>query len=174
MSHRKLTPALFALTALAACQAPITFPGQADQIGAARDTVLAACTADAPAAERMALAVNEARQQQGKTLLQGDETLALIAQSHACDMLATGRATVAGSDGSNVVDRARRAEYDRCGVAQLVAVGGTPEGTVAGWLASDQHRVELLEQGARDFGVGVTRDANGRAWFSLVIGDTCR
>lgn len=174
MSYPVFTTALLALTTLAACQAPLTSFGRGDQPSAAKDAVLAACTADAATAERLALAVNEARQSRGKTLLQGNETLALIAQGHACDMLATDRATVAGSDGSNVVDRARRAEYGKCGVAQLVAVGGTPEGTVAGWLTSDQHRVELLEQGAKDIGVGVTRDSGGRAWFSLVIGDKCR
>lgn len=123
--------------------------------------------------QTMVEAVNAARGAQGKTILKNNVQLTEIAQRHACDIAATGQPSVAGSRGSNVVDRARAVGYPTCSVAQLVAVGGTAEGTVASWLVSLPHRAELLGQTSDEIGVGITRDASGRAWWSVVLGEDC-
>ena len=139
----------------------------------AEQALAASCTGDPALSAQMVQAVNAARAAEGKTVLDPNAKLDQIAQSHACDTAAMGRATVAGSNGSNVVDRARAVDYPTCGVVQLVSVGGTPTGVVSGWLASIPHRDELLGQPSEQVGAGVTRGADGRLWWSVVMGERC-
>lgn len=164
-------------TALTACQPtdgflprftdePVSAPSGSDLSGMM-------CAGDPALSERMAEAINVAREGEGKTLLETDGTLSSIAQSHACDIAAIGHASVAGSDGSNVVDRARTAGYSSCGVTQLVSVDDSPEGIVGGWMNSVPHRTELLSQLNEEIGVGVTRGSDGRMWWSVVMGASC-
>ncbi|MBK4216331.1 CAP domain-containing protein [Paracoccus caeni] len=134
----------------------------------------AVCAADPLLPSAMVDAVNAARAGQGKSLLKPDERLSGIAQSHACDIASHNRASVEGSDGSGVVDRARAARYPTCGVAQLVSVGGSADAAVSRWLASGPHRDELLAQTPVDIGAGVVRGPDGRLWWSLVLGENCR
>lgn len=177
MNLRPVFTFALCLTALTACQprggflpsgaddSPVTQTGQ--QIPGAM------CSGDPALGQRMIEAVNAARAREGKTLLESDETLTSIAQSHACDIAATGRASVAGSDGSNVVERARAAGYRACGVAQLVSTGGSPEATVGSWMLSEPHRTQLLTQLTEQIGVGATRGSDGRIWWSVVLGEDC-
>lgn len=165
------------LTALTACQPRDgflpRFAGDPSVAQTGQDAPGAMCAGDPALSQRMAEAINAARGREGKTLLETDETLSSIAQAHACDIAATGRASVAGSDGSNVVERARAAGYSTCGVTQLVSVEGSPEGIVRGWMSSTPHRAELLAQLNEQIGVGVTRGSDGRLWWSVVMGADC-
>ncbi|MCQ0971722.1 CAP domain-containing protein [Paracoccus sp. TK19116] len=140
----------------------------------ASQSLAASCTADAAGANALADAINAARSVEGKVLLDRNETLDGVAQSHACDMVRMGQATVAGSNGSNVVDRARAVGYPTCGVIQLAQVGGSPTGIVNAWLNSPPHREQVLGQLSDEIGVGVTTGADGRQWWSVVMGDNCR
>lgn len=133
-----------------------------------------ACTGDAALADEMAQIINEVRGVGNKEILDRNGRLDTAAQDHACDMAMTGQASVAGSDGSNIVDRARAVNFPTCGVTQLVAMGGTPQGVVRNWLISAPHREQVLGQSNDDIGVGVTRGADGRLWWSVVLGDDCR
>ncbi|SNT72804.1 CAP domain-containing protein [Paracoccus seriniphilus] len=137
-------------------------------------SLASSCSGDPAMQQQMMDAVNAARASAGKSVLDVDPKLVEIAQAHACDMAATGRATVAGSDGSNIVDRARAVGYDTCGVAQLVAVGRSPEGILAGWQRSLPHREELFSQMSTEQGAGVVRGADGRLWWSVVLAEDCR
>lgn len=130
----------------------------------------AACPTNDALNQQMFDRINTVRAEQRKTPLKGNNILARIAQAHICDISATGRASVAGSDGRNVVDRARDAGYPTCGVSQLISVGGSPNAVVASWMASIPHRTELLQQQGEALGVGTMRDAQGRIWWSVVIG----
>ena len=175
MSAKALAAAV-SITFLAACQpegriAPL--PVAEVPAAPAEEALAASCTGDPALSAQMVEAVNAARTAEGKTVLDPDAGLERIAQSHACDMAAMGQATVAGSNGSNVVDRARAAGYPTCGVVQLVSTGGTPLGTVNGWLASMPHRDEVLGQPSDQIGAGVTRGADGRLWYSVVLGERC-
>ncbi|WP_170167142.1 CAP domain-containing protein [Paracoccus methylarcula] len=178
MKFRPVFILTLCMTALTACQpnegvlSRITERFPAARTG--QEMPAAICAGDPALGQRMTEAINAAREGEGKTLLDPDTTLSGVAQSHACDIAATGRASVAGSDGSNVVDRARAAGHPACGVTQLVSVGGTPEGIVGGWMASAAHRDELLAQLNRQIGVGVARDNAGRPWWSVVIDKDCR
>ncbi|MDO5631510.1 MAG: CAP domain-containing protein [Paracoccus sp. (in: a-proteobacteria)] len=137
-------------------------------------TTAAQCLADPVQSQEMETALNAARQVEGKTILRTHAKLAGIAQSHACDMARMGQATVAGSDGSNIVERARAVSYPTCGVVQLVTTGGTPTEVVNRWLASQPHREQVLGQLSTDIGAGVTIGPDGRRWWSVVMGYDCR
>lgn len=137
------------------------------------ETLAASCQRDDLQADALIEAVNAARRAEGKTILKVDNKLNLIAQGHACDMAAAGRVTVAGSDGSSVVNRARAAHYPPCGVIQIVWRGGSATEAVAAGMRSDPHREQLLGQFSDDIGAGVTTGPDGRNWWSLVIGDNC-
>lgn len=140
----------------------------------AEEALAASCTGDAAVAAALDGAVNAARQAEGKTLLDSAPLLAQVAQSHACDMAAFGRVDVEGSNGSSVVDRARAVGYPVCGVVQLVSRGGTPTGAVSTWLSQEAQRTELLGQTSRQLGSGYAIGADGRTYYSVVLGDNCR
>lgn len=139
----------------------------------AEESLAAQCTGDAARAAQLDAAVNAARAAEGKTLLDPAPALAQIAQSHACDMAERGRVDVEGSNGSSVVDRARAVGYPVCGVVQLVGRGGSPAEAVAGWLALGPQRTELLGQTSRELGSGQATGADGRIYYSVVLGDDC-
>lgn len=138
------------------------------------DPGAAACTVDPLLQAGMIDAVNAARVGQGKTVLKVDDRLNAIAQSHACDVAASGQASVIGSDGRGIVDRARAVRYPTCGVAQLVSVGGSASGAVGQWLASVPHREQVLAQTPDEIGAGVARGPDGLLRWSLVLGNDCR
>jgi uncharacterized protein YkwD len=132
------------------------------------------CEGDAPTAQRLRDLVAASRAKQGKSALEENDLLNRIALYHACDMAQTGRADVAGSDGSNVVDRARAVGYPTCGVTQLIGAGGSADGTVSAWLEMEAQRDQVLGQSSDEIGTGVARAADGRLWHSVVLGDDCR
>ncbi len=131
------------------------------------------CVGDEVQTDALVDAVNDVREQQAKEFLKPNKKLHKIAQAHACDMALTGRASVAGSDGSSIVDRARRGGYPPCGVIQMVSVGGQPYGLVEAGMRSPPHREQLLGDLSDAIGAGVATSPDGRRWWSLVIGDSC-
>ncbi|MFN4059687.1 MAG: CAP domain-containing protein [Paracoccus hibiscisoli] len=168
----RLSLAASCILSLAACQVPglgVTAP-QAP----AEEALAVECRGEPEAGARLSATVNAARLSEGKTVLAVNDQLDRIALAHACDMARTGRADVAGSNGSNVVDRARSVGYPTCGVVQLVGAGGTPEGTVAAWLVPGPLREQVLGQLSYQIGSGVARGADGRLWHSAVLGNNCR
>ncbi|MBU2956685.1 CAP domain-containing protein [Paracoccus sp. 1_MG-2023] len=167
---RAAVTAIAALGALGACDRFAPEPA-ADPV---EQSLAASCQGDPALAERLSVAVETARRAEGKSVPARSAELDRIAQSHACDMALTGRADVAGSNGSNVVDRARAVGYPTCGVVQLVGSGTSPEGMVANWLVPGPNREQVLGQLSFDIGSGVARGADGRLWHSVVLGNDCR
>ena len=169
---KRLSLAATCLLALSACQMPI--PGLTAPQAPADQALAAECSGDMDAGQHLSAGVNAARAVEGKNALAPNAELDRIALSHACDMARMGRADVAGSNGSNVVDRARSVGYPTCGVVQLVGAGGTPEGTVNAWLIPGPQREQVLGQLSYQIGSGVARGADGRLWHSTVLGNNCR
>lgn len=180
MSNRTLAALVLCSLSLSACQqggpaasdSDLLFEDQMVPLTAG-DTASAMCSGNPALQERMSQTVNAAREAEAKTILDIDDKLTGIAQSHACDIAARGEASVTGSDGSNIVDRARAVNYPTCGVVQLIAVGGTPEEVVAAWLGQRAQRTELLGQISDEIGAGVASGPDGRLWWSVVMGDDC-
>lgn len=140
----------------------------------AQDVLAESCAGPSGLAAEIASEINAVREAQGKTTLGISAKLDRVAKSHGCDVARTGRATVVGSNGSSVVDRARAAGYPTCGVIQLVGAGGSAASVVSAWMRSAPHREQLLGQLSDEIGAGVATSASGRVWWSVVIGDNCR
>lgn len=185
MIPNRLSALMASAALLAGCQSVVDLPNATLE---ARDLVpyeigtsvpppaeplAAMCSNEGIDASAMVEAVNAVRGAEGKVILTPETRLDGVAQSHACDVAGIGRPTVAGSNGSSIVDRARAANYPTCGVIQLVAVGGSAEEVIARWMGSPPHREQLLGDLSDDVGAGVTRGPDGRRWWSLVIGDNC-
>ncbi|MFC0200477.1 CAP domain-containing protein [Paracoccus rhizosphaerae] len=154
---------------IAACQPQIPEP----TAPIPEDGLAAMCSGVPEAGARLNQLVNGARLAEAKPALEISEDLNTIALSHACDMAMMQQADVAGSNGSNVVDRARAVGYPTCGVVQLVNVGTTPDGAVASWLIPGPQREQLLGQLSYEVGSGVARGPDGRLWLSTVMGNDC-
>ncbi|WP_157994747.1 CAP domain-containing protein [Paracoccus tegillarcae] len=140
----------------------------------AAETLAGSCVRDDVQANALIEAVNAVRGAEGKVLLTENARLNTVAQSNSCDMARIGRVQVAGSNGSSIVDRARSVNYPTCGVIQMAWLGGSAFEAVATGMRSDAHREQLLGQLSDEIGAGITRGADGRNWWSLVIGDNCR
>ncbi|WP_299839137.1 CAP domain-containing protein [uncultured Paracoccus sp.] len=139
----------------------------------AQEALAPSCSNDGIDSAAMVEAVNAVRAAEGKVILKPESRLDKVAQSHACDVTRIGKPTVAGSNGSSIVDRARSVNYPTCGVIQLVAVGGSASEVISRWMGSPPHREQLLGDLSDDVGAGVTLGPDGRRWWSLVIGDSC-
>lgn len=166
------------LATLAACNStmPTGLDGHAGPAPEppAEQALAAVCSGDAALAGQMTEVMNATRSAEGKTVLAPDARLDRIAVSHACDMAGRGRLDVAGSNGSNVVDRARAVDYPTCGVVQLVGRGGNPPGVVSTWLGQQAQREQVLGQLSYQIGSGAVRGPDGLVWYSVVLGNNCR
>ncbi|MDM7458095.1 MAG: hypothetical protein P3W94_001810, partial [Paracoccus sp. (in: a-proteobacteria)] len=88
--------------AVAACAEPsamVPALGVAAPNPPAEQALAAECVGDTAEAAQMLATFNATRAADGKTVLEGDDRLMRIAQSHACDMARRGRLDVAGSNG---------------------------------------------------------------------------
>ena len=174
MSPRLAAVAVMIVAAVAGCNRGKSADEDLFADATADTAPVGICEGDASLERAMVDAVNLQRGSQGKSILEVDDKLTRIAQDHACDVAVRGQPTVTGSDGSNIVDRARAVKFPTCGVAQLVSVGGDADGVVQRWALSIPHRQELLGQVSDKIGAGAVRGPDGRIWWSLVLGDDCR
>lgn len=182
MTYMRLTALTACIGLLAACEPDpqtgvIVLDGEVETgvpAAPADESLAASCVRDDAEADTLIDAVKAIRAAEGKVVLTEDDRLNRVAQTHSCDMERMGRVTVAGSNGSSVVDRARSVNYPTCGVIQMAWRGGTAAEAVAAGMRSDAHREQILGQLSDDIGAGVTVGADGRRWWSLVIGDNCR
>ncbi len=135
-----------------------------------------ACTVpDGAAGMRSALvdASNAARADNGRNALEQDDTLARIAQDHACWMADTGNFSHKGEGGSTSADRARAAGYDYRFIAENIAFGQrTVDQVVSGWMQSRGHRKNLLSPDAAEIGIGIAANDNGRIYWVMSLGQT--
>lgn len=112
-------------------------------------------------------AVNTARAGAGLAPVAYAPALEQVAQAHARDMARTGFFSHEGSDGSSVGERARRAGYGFCLIAENIAKGqGDLRSVMADWMASAGHRRNILQDRATE--VGLAR-ADGNIWV-MVLG----
>ncbi|MEL7059092.1 MAG: CAP domain-containing protein [Acidobacteriota bacterium] len=106
--------------------------------------------------DRVLQLVDGERRRHGLGPLGRDVDLETAAQRHADDMLARGFFDHVDPQGATVLDRARAAGYRPRLVAENLASGHpTPEEAVEGWMASPDHRANILRPDVRDTGVGL-------------------
>jgi len=105
--------------------------------------------------------VNAERASAGLPPLTLDPRLNAAAQRHAEDMLQRSYYSHISPDGSAPIDRARRSGYAARLVAENIARGPTSVDEVMdNWLASPEHRRNLLHPGFTELGVGVAVGRN--------------
>lgn len=108
---------------------------------------------------------NMYRQQHGCPALTFNQLLTNAAQGHAVDMATHDFVGHTGSDGSSPWDRMERAGYQWSAAAENAAAGySSPESVVDGWYnevpPNDGHRLNMLNCGLQDIGVGYYYLAN--------------
>ena len=110
-------------------------------------------------------AINETRREWGRPELRAQRNLTQAAGSHAADMVRRGYAGHTAPDGEGLGDRLDRFNFiprsDRWDAGENLAAGqaqaGTPAAIVGGWMASREHRLNLLDPGFTLIGIGVAR-----------------
>jgi uncharacterized protein YkwD len=116
--------------------------------------------------------VNAARAAAGLRQLAPSEGLMRAADRHACDMAVNGVRSHTGSDGSTFARRMTAAGV-RCGLkAENIGWGPrSAKAMVDAWMASSQHRANILHPRMRNMAAAVARAPSGeQVW---VLGLSC-
>lgn len=114
---------------------------------------LADCTSSTT--RRVVELANEARADEDLNKLYCDRQLARVAQRHAQDMCEHNYLSHTSRDGRSMVDRADEAGIDYMALGENVALGQrTPERVHTGWMNSEYHRANILNDMFSRLGVG--------------------
>jgi uncharacterized protein YkwD len=127
------------------------------------------------AEEEMARAVldrvDDERAERGLTPVEWDEDLASVARSWSAEMARTGQ--LRHQDIGALIGRPDLADLQGIGENVFQATGPVPAGTIhAGWMRSDDHRVNVLNPGWDRLGVGVHCAEDGSVWATQEFGRT--
>ncbi|MEH1014489.1 CAP domain-containing protein [Micromonospora sp. CPCC 206060] len=113
--------------------------------------------------------VNQERAKAGCGAVTINANLATAAQLHSDDQAARQQMSHTGSDGSDFVQRAKRAGY-QYPIGENVAMGyETAAAVMEGWMNSPGHRANILNCDAKAIGVGVAT-GGGRLYWTQVFG----
>ncbi|MDR7325607.1 CAP domain-containing protein [Catenuloplanes niger] len=114
---------------------------------------------------------NEARVKAGCTKLTVNAHLAKAAQAFSRDMADKNYFSHTGKDGSNFVQRAKRAGFTRTAMGENIAWGyRDAQGVVKGWMNSPGHRKNILNCKSTLIGVGAARNAKGVVYWTQEFG----
>jgi uncharacterized protein YkwD len=153
---------LVCLPMLAGCE-----PGGSEVVEIARSTQ--------PAVELEAGAVaqlNGERKRHGLPVLDVDERLVSAARAHSLDMADGGFFDHSGSDGSQAGERLSDQRYRWRFCAENIACGQrSADELIADWIASPEHRANILSADAEQVGVGVVfrEDTDCRFYWTAVF-----
>ncbi len=129
------------------------------------------------AAVRAALlaAVNAARRDAGVAALAADPRLDAAAQAHADDMLARSYYAHQAPEGTNPRARVEAAGIAAALVAENIAARHlSPASVMAGWMASAEHRRNILDPRLNSLGTGVALGAYEHRYQVLWVMDLAR
>ncbi len=121
---------------------------------------------------------NQERQKAGLLPLRWNDTLAVAGSAHARDMAKRNYFAHNTPEGLTPVERARRAGYPAYGwgglfVGENLARGySTAEAAVRAWMASEGHRLNMLDPKYRETGVGVATATNGGVVLAQEFGSS--
>jgi len=120
---------------------------------------------------RMLDSVNSLRQAAGVQPVVLNAQLTGAAATHSRDMSVQNRPWHFGSDGSSPIDRVRRAGYTGEMLGENISETYETElETLAAWMEESGTRTVLLNKNARDMGFAWFQEANGKIWWTLVMG----
>ena len=113
---------------------------------------------------------NQERVANGCAALTVDADLVDAAAGHSADMAQTGAFSHIGSNGSDFVTREKLAGY-AAPSAENVAFGyRTGQDVVNAWMASPEHRANLLSCSSKTVGVAVAVNAGGTPYYTQDFG----
>lgn len=116
-------------------------------------------------------AINAYRTANGRDPVVLDERLTRAAQAQSKAQAARSWLGHSGSDGSTPMVRAIRAGYRAKIASENVAAGFKSfNDTLKFWTQSSGHRTNLLRANVTAIGVGMAKNQNGRAYWTLVLG----
>lgn len=116
--------------------------------------------------------VNAERARAGRPALELDPRLNETAQHHADDMLARSYYSHSSPEGTTPIDRVRKTGYAPHIVAENIARGPfAVDEAMDNWMASHEHRGNLLHPAFRDLGVGVAVGRNAVGYTVIWVQD---
>ena len=116
-------------------------------------------------------AVNSLRQAAGQNPVELDAKLNAAAATHSQDMSLQNRPWHFGSDGSSPIDRVQRVGYEGALVGENISETYETElETLAAWMDESSTRWVILSPEARNMGFAWKQEANGKIWWTLVMG----
>ena len=120
---------------------------------------------------RMLDSINALRQASGAPALSLDPNLTAAAATHSRDMSNQNRPWHFGSDGSSPLDRVRRSGFTGELVGENISETYETElETLAAWMDQPDTRRVILDRDARRMGFSWYQEANGKIWWTLVVG----
>jgi uncharacterized protein YkwD len=121
---------------------------------------------------RMLDSVNALRQAAGSGAVDLNAQLTAAAATHARDMSVQNRPWHFGSDGSSPIDRVRRTGYTGQMLGETISETYETElETLAAWMDQPDTRRVILEPAARNMGFAWHQEANGKLWWTLLMGN---
>ena len=120
---------------------------------------------------RMLDAVNVLRSSRSLTSLQLNSQLNAAAATHSRDMSVQNRPWHFGSDGSSPLDRARRLNYTRVFLGEVISETFENElDTLSAWMENENTRDVIFDPNALDLGFSWYQEPSGKIWWTMVIG----
>ena len=120
---------------------------------------------------RMLDAVNVLRSSRSLTSLQLNSQLNAAAATHSRDMSVQNRPWHFGSDGSSPLDRARRLNYTREFLGEVISETFENElDTLSAWMENENTRDVIFDPNALDLGFSWYQEPSGKIWWTMVIG----
>lgn len=120
---------------------------------------------------RMLDSINALRNAAGLGPVELNAQLNAAAATHSRDMSIQNRAWHFGSDGSSPLDRVRRAGYAGPTLGENISESYETEmETLAAWMEDPGPRAVILEPSAVNMGFAWFQEANGKIWWTLVMG----
>ena len=156
-----------AAAAPAALLALMPAPAQAD---ATRPAVAAGPTTVQVLMDDVIARTNAVRVRAGCGPLTVDQELMIVSVRQSHYMAATGDFGHTGWRGSTFRSRSRAVGYDHVAAENIAWGYSSSDEVVAAWMASPEHRRNILNCKARSFGAGVQRATNGTLYWTQVFG----
>ena len=120
---------------------------------------------------RMLDAVNVLRSSRSLTSLKLNAQLNAAAATHSRDMSLQNRPWHFGSDGSSPLDRARRVNYSREFLGEVISETFENEmDTLSAWMENKNTRAVILDPNALELGFSWFQEPSGKIWWTLVLG----
>ena len=130
-----------------------------------------------PVADELLRATNERRAAAGLPRLTRNEELMVAAQLQAEQMAQAGRMDheLRDSPFPTLMTRLEAVAYPTRAAGENIAAGYRNVGSaLAGWMASDGHRANILSHDYVEIGTGVATSSEGRVYYAQVVGQPLR